>query len=42
MMKNLVLLVARKKPEIRSQYFDIQKTWHEKWITTISRRAGNR
>ena len=29
MMKNL----ARKKPEIRSQYFKIQKTWHEKWIT---------
>ena len=27
------LALARKKPEIRSQYFDIQKTWHEKWIT---------
>lgn len=27
------LALARKKPEIRSQYFKIQKTWHEKWIT---------
>ena len=27
------LALARKKPEIRSQYFNIQKTWHEKWIT---------
>lgn len=27
------LALARKKLEIRSQYFDIQKTWHEKWIT---------
>ena len=23
------LALARKKPEIRSQYFKIQKTWHE-------------
>lgn len=26
------LALARKKPEIRSKYFNIQKTWHEKWI----------